>query len=354
MGRPAGRPSTVETSACPCDSPAVRKRSINRRFYTPVGRGAGRRYRPPMALRRAAGSRTRPSRTVVLPAARGTRGPAQNSHSHRRARANRAGLSASRCWRGACSDRGMHWSGRPVAHRRAPLRAIARDRDGSGGPGDGASGCSGEPADRREAASAWTSPAPGTASGGGGHVVLDAWLTQDWLGRWTERVVTIAAADPPWTPAAPAPAWEALSPGAIGVDAHDWRWRVVPARRRRTRCRHRAGAGAMARRARRCAGCAVAAAADRWHGRVAGRGRSERGIVGEARRSGVDAGRDQRLARGLDRRHAAAVASVATDVAPRHARAGRPRATTASCPARGRPRAALSFVGRHPAVRWRS
>src|SRR5262245_49994705 len=32
--RPAGRPSSVATSACPCDSPAVRNRSIRDSFYT--------------------------------------------------------------------------------------------------------------------------------------------------------------------------------------------------------------------------------------------------------------------------------------------------------------------------------
>src|SRR4051794_5154969 len=32
-GNPAGTPSTIMTSAGPCDSPAVRKRSIGRPFY---------------------------------------------------------------------------------------------------------------------------------------------------------------------------------------------------------------------------------------------------------------------------------------------------------------------------------
>lgn len=249
----------------------------------------------------------------------------------------------------------MDWSGRPL-----PLGALRCGRllETATGLVDLATGrpaLLGSRPIARDSASAWTSPAPGSPSGDGSHVVLDAWLTQDWLGRWTERVVTIAAADPPWALAAPAPApaWGAFA-WLHRADAHDRRGRVVPTRRSRARGRPRARAGAMAGRARHCAGGAVAAAVDWWHGRVAGRRRCERGIVGEARRSGVDAGRDDRLARGLDRRHAAVVSSVATDVAPRHARGGCPHATTASGPARDRPRAALSFAGRHPAVRWRS
>src|SRR5687767_9922422 len=33
IGRPAGMPSRIATRASPCDSPAVRKRSIGRSFY---------------------------------------------------------------------------------------------------------------------------------------------------------------------------------------------------------------------------------------------------------------------------------------------------------------------------------
>lgn len=59
MVSPAGRPSTIATSACPWDSPAVRKRSINTRFYTPRRRAfvvpacvhgdLARRFREPFA-----------------------------------------------------------------------------------------------------------------------------------------------------------------------------------------------------------------------------------------------------------------------------------------------------------------
>ncbi len=38
----------------------------------------------------------------------------------------------------------------------------------------------------------------GASSGPPGHVVVDAWLTRDWLGRWMERVLTIASEPAPW------------------------------------------------------------------------------------------------------------------------------------------------------------
>ena len=128
----------------------------------------------------------------------------------------------------------MNWSGRPL-----PIGALRCGRllETTAGLVDLATGRPAVLASRVidvEAASAWTSPAPGIASRGGEHVVLDAWLTQDWLGRWTERVVTIAAADQPWTPAVPAPAWEALLPGAIGLTrttgAGGWCRRAAAAR----------------------------------------------------------------------------------------------------------------------------
>src|SRR4051812_23329418 len=58
IGRPAGTPSMIVTSALPCDSPAVKKRSIRRSFYPKILRPpdgdpasghairAGRRFAP--------------------------------------------------------------------------------------------------------------------------------------------------------------------------------------------------------------------------------------------------------------------------------------------------------------------
>lgn len=130
----------------------------------------------------------------------------------------------------------MDWSGRPL-----PLGALRCGRllETATGLVDLATGrpaLLGSRPIARDSASAWTSPAPGSPSGDGSHVVLDAWLTQDWLGRWTERVVTIAAADPPWALAAPAPApaWGELSPGSIGLTrttgAGGWCRRAAAAR----------------------------------------------------------------------------------------------------------------------------
>src|SRR4051812_16677632 len=42
IARPAGTPSMIVTSALPCDSPAVKKRSIRRSFYPKFLRPPGR------------------------------------------------------------------------------------------------------------------------------------------------------------------------------------------------------------------------------------------------------------------------------------------------------------------------
>jgi len=52
-------------------------------------------------------------------------------------------------------------------------------------------------------AEGWRSPGLGTPGGPTGHVVVDAWLTRDWLGRWMERVLTVADGALPWAATAP-------------------------------------------------------------------------------------------------------------------------------------------------------
>ena len=206
----------------------------------------------------------------------------------------------------------------------------------------------------RVLASEWTAPAPGLVSEDRRHVVLDAWLTQDWLGRWTERVVAIPAADAPLTGRGSGVAMDGSPARRHRSDTHGWPWRVVPSRRVSTRGRHRAGTRALARRARRSSGCAVAAAADRGHGHVVRRGCRECGCVGQARWPGVDAGSDHCAAGGVDHRYAAAIASGPVGVALRRTRTHHSRETTASRPACARPRAALSLVHHHPVACWRS
>lgn len=77
-----------------------------------------------------------------------------------------------------------------------------------------------------EAACRWSAVTPGTPTDTPGHVVLDAWLTPDWLGRWVERVVATQADDAAWVRSAPGWSWPALPPAAIGVTrtsgAGDW------------------------------------------------------------------------------------------------------------------------------------
>ena len=164
MGRPAGRPSTVDTSACPCDSPAVRNRSINRRFYTPVGRSARR----------------------VGPAARELRQRATGLHTRRfAARFQRP----SHGWRSTLAQpRGMT---RSLRRSHAPNRAAVWPLPGAccetspSGLVDLATGLPrppGEPASCRESHRRGWRVAGHCVRGRRGHVVLDAWLTQDWLG----------------------------------------------------------------------------------------------------------------------------------------------------------------------------
>ena len=112
-----GRPSTIATSACPCDSPAVRKRSINRRFYT---RGSG-------------GPRATAVRTSCAALVRPC---AEFAAAHRVPR-DRAALPAARSGERLAPERGMTRPGRPVPFGALRGGRLARDRDRADGPGDG-------------------------------------------------------------------------------------------------------------------------------------------------------------------------------------------------------------------------
>ena len=81
IGTPAGMPSRIATSACPCDSPAVRNRSIRRPFYTnflrPPARAAPHRWtRADRAREPAQPRKTSVLRAVGSTLARAVRGSA--------------------------------------------------------------------------------------------------------------------------------------------------------------------------------------------------------------------------------------------------------------------------------------
>jgi DNA-binding NtrC family response regulator len=128
----------------------------------------------------------------------------------------------------------MDWSGRAL-----PLGALRCGRliETPDGLVDLATGRAAVLASRwleRDEAAVWTAPAPGAAAGGADQVVLDGWLTQDWLGRWIERVVTIAEPEVAWLPAVSPLVWQEPAPGAMGVTRTDgatgWCRRAAAAR----------------------------------------------------------------------------------------------------------------------------
>ena len=280
---------------------------------------------------------------------------AQKWHSSRSARPNRARLPLSAAGEALAQRPGMTHPGQPVSF--GTLRC-GRLIDTGAALIDLATGLSVRLSSRvldPEAACRWSAVTPGTPTDTPGHVVLDAWLTRDWLGRWVERVVATQADDAAWVRSAPGWSWPALPPAAIGVTRTSGAGELVP------ECGGGAPVGARAdpgldadlRRLRR--GRSVASSPGRRDGIACARGRSRYRSMGQARRSRRRPGHGQRSSCGVDRRRL----RDAHRRAPTHAACHRPRGSRTCAPASAcipcaRPRAALSLVCSHSPHCWRS